>query len=378
MHFDKVATLTGILGVLYNNANKLRLTMAEYGPFDTGFNDFVAAPEHPLASSADASLIAESRLRRAFIDYRLAAGLTQTEISNRLDWSVSKVHRIENGPTGISTADALVLLSMYGVAGAEERGEVIRKVRAVRQQAKDNTYKNLFPKAFAQYLACEATANSIAIFQPDVVPDIMQTNAYAAAVDHGRNIDPAQASAIHALRKQRAAYLLGKYGPALTVIMDESILHRAVGGEQLPPDRIYEPLTTVIDRLKRLNTGARPEPRTEWSDELNPHISIQIVPFEADIYPLPMHPYTILEFPDAQDPPALYVHDTVKPVFTYDSAESVQAHADTFQNLAECMPKPNATNELLDFIKQTYTRRLQSGFMSRLRGDGLENSASNR
>ena len=50
-------------------------------------------------------------LRRA----RLAWGLTQKDIAERLDWSPSKIIRIESGSVSITVTDLRALLAEYGI-----------------------------------------------------------------------------------------------------------------------------------------------------------------------------------------------------------------------------------------------------------------------
>ena len=60
------------------------------------------------------------RLRSELRQRREAAGLTQDQVASRMDWSVSKLVRIEAGAVGISTNDLRALLDLYGVRAPDE------------------------------------------------------------------------------------------------------------------------------------------------------------------------------------------------------------------------------------------------------------------
>lgn len=65
---------------------------------------------------------ARRRLRLALRRARETAGLTQGKVAEALDWSVSKVNRIEKGDVTVSTTDLRALLELYGVVDRERAG----------------------------------------------------------------------------------------------------------------------------------------------------------------------------------------------------------------------------------------------------------------
>ena len=69
----------------------------------------------PEARVPEASGIATTRrrLRMELRRLREAARLHQSDVAQRLDWSISKLIRIENGSVGISVTDLLALMSLY-------------------------------------------------------------------------------------------------------------------------------------------------------------------------------------------------------------------------------------------------------------------------
>ncbi len=63
---------------------------------------------------------------------RTQAGRTQKEVAQEMDWSASKMRRIESGTVGIKTTDLRALLSYYNVVGEQRTEELVDLVRATR------------------------------------------------------------------------------------------------------------------------------------------------------------------------------------------------------------------------------------------------------
>ena len=62
---------------------------------------------------------------------RQARGLTQQQAATALDWSLSKLARIETGRCGISVTDVQALLVLYQVS-QDQTGPVLEMARAAR------------------------------------------------------------------------------------------------------------------------------------------------------------------------------------------------------------------------------------------------------
>jgi transcriptional regulator with XRE-family HTH domain len=64
-------------------------------------------------STADTPAVARRRVRLALRAAREAKGLTQGQVADEMEWSLSKVMRIEKGDVNISPADLRVLLGYF-------------------------------------------------------------------------------------------------------------------------------------------------------------------------------------------------------------------------------------------------------------------------
>ncbi len=72
------------------------------------------------------------RLRAELREARRRAGLTQKQVATAMDWSASKMLRIEAGVVGISTTDLRALLACYDVRDERRTEELVNLVRSER------------------------------------------------------------------------------------------------------------------------------------------------------------------------------------------------------------------------------------------------------
>src|SRR5690349_6542170 len=66
-------------------------------------------------AEGDSPTVARRRVRMVLREAREAAGLTQLEVAEEMEWSLSKVIRIENGDVAIAPNDLRPLLGFLGV-----------------------------------------------------------------------------------------------------------------------------------------------------------------------------------------------------------------------------------------------------------------------
>ncbi|WP_170305181.1 DUF5753 domain-containing protein [Kitasatospora viridis] len=131
-------------------------------------------------------------------------------------------------------------------------------------------------QGFPEYTAQEANATALRIFQPRVIPGLLQTAEYAAAMESGNvlrgKISQAQADSRVKFLLDRQRIFTKTPRPSLRVVMDETCLVRPIGGPSV-----------MARQLRHLEVLAR-EPRTTIQVALNA---------VAELHPL-SHPLTLL------------------------------------------------------------------------------------
>ena len=83
------------------------------------------------------------RLRTELQRARLDAGLTQEQVASAMDWSLSKVIRIENGSVNISTNDLKAILQHYKITDEDRISELIALSRAAGERSWWSRYHDL-------------------------------------------------------------------------------------------------------------------------------------------------------------------------------------------------------------------------------------------
>ncbi len=230
-----------------------------------------------------------------------------------MDWSLSKVIRIENGSVGISTNDLKTLLRHYKIVDPDRIGEISALARAAREHSWWSMYRDVAPKGLLQLIKCEAAAYITRTFEPLLVPGLLQTEEYARAVivQFEERSPAAHVDSLVELRMRRQE-LLDRADPLLLFfILDEAVVRRLVGGK------------TVMHR----------QIRTLFEIASMPNVTIEVVPFSVGAHPGLKGPFVALEFPDAADDDVLYLESARGDLISRDVPEEVLAYREAFEQL---------------------------------------------
>jgi len=179
---------------------------------------------HDPETSAAAFLGAE--LCRA----RLAAGMSQDQLARAAGFDRTVITKAETGerpPTEEVTAALVEALDLDEVMG--RLAVLARKSRG------------MYPDWFAGWVEAEKVARALWFWAPLLVPGMFQTEAYARAIlaaDPERGEDPEELEALVQGRLERQQVLLRPRSPVLTVIVDEAVLHRGIGGPKVMHDQL--------------------------------------------------------------------------------------------------------------------------------------------
>jgi len=208
---------------------------------------------------------------------RDAAGITIDQAAARLDCSASKISRMETGAGVQRPRDVTELLDFYEVTAEETRAELLALVRDSNEQDWWHNYPDAVPRWFERFMAAESSAVSVEEFDCQLVPGLLQTPDYARAVMRAANtsLDDDEIDRRVVVRMERQNRLAGEDPLSLSVVLDESVLRRHVGGR----DVMRAQLERLADRAAQ------------------PNITIQVLPFTLGAYAAFGHPFTIMSFP---------------------------------------------------------------------------------
>lgn len=125
--------------------------------------------------------IPRRRLRSELRKAREAANMSQRDVAAAMDWSASKLIRIESGAVNISTNDLRALLHHYGIEG-DRIATLVELARAARGQTPWAIYRDVASPEYIAFLGYESSASVIRNFEPMLVPGLLQTEDYARTV----------------------------------------------------------------------------------------------------------------------------------------------------------------------------------------------------
>ena len=174
------------------------------------------------------------RLRTEVRNARETAGMTQRDVAKAMDWSQSKLIRIESGQVNISTNDLRALLAHYGVDPTRINA-LVAVARAAREPGRWSIYRDVVTPEFIAFLGCESSASIIRSFEPFLIPGLLQTEEYARTVlsslveaENRHKVD-----SLVDLRIERQELLVRQPAPNLHFIMDEAVIRRVIGGRDV-------------------------------------------------------------------------------------------------------------------------------------------------
>lgn len=276
-------------------------------------------------------VVAQRRLRAELRRLRAQSGLTQRDVASRLDWSASKVIRLEAGAVGISRTDLWALLNLYGVTDQTEVDGLTELSKVSRAHAWWDEFKPYFSQQFINFIATEASATVIRQFQSLAIPGLLQTEAYAQAIVK-KFTAPEKVEPVIRARLARQGLLTQDETPELYFILDEATLHRQVGG----PHVMHEQLL----RLRELNK--------------RPEIHIQVVTFDRGEHPGMRGSFSIYEFPtDNGDDQVVYVELLRRNELIQNSPEEISDYMETFYELEQIASPKNEFNSVLSRFLDT-------------------------
>jgi transcriptional regulator with XRE-family HTH domain len=262
-------------------------------------------------------------------------GLTQEQVADRLEWSSSKVIRIEAGAVGISTTDLRALLRLYGVHDPARVTELAELAKLSRKRSWWSAIKDDQISAQQRMLiGYEVDTTSQFQFHPLVIPGLLQTEGYAIAILLDCAYPPPTPSSVETrvevkLHRQRDT-LFRPDPPSLHVLLEEDTVRRIVGDREVMREQ--------IEHL--LNLAARP------------HITLQILPRSAGAHPgLVYGGFTILRFEDSADPDVVYVDGGPGDMILSDEPEKIGMYWEIFARLRDLALTPARSAETLEEIR---------------------------
>jgi transcriptional regulator with XRE-family HTH domain len=284
-------------------------------------------------------------------EYRESLGYNLDEAARILECDRSKISRIETGERGIRAKELRELLTEYGVPGSEQEA-----LLAIAHRGRESgwwlDYRDVLPPAAQDFVIMEIAATEILAFEPNQVPDLLQTPDYmraAAAADPRYTSDEQRAHAMEVKLNRQRIVVAGR-APSLDIVMTEGALRQMVG----PPRVMREQLgrlavladTGFADGL--LDSGVPEAGRSR--------ISLRVLPFAAGAHAVAgCGPMTLLRF--AETPEIGVVHLTaLSGGVSLEGREEVARYLRTFAGLRSVALPASRSAQLMRAVARSYDR----------------------
>ena len=270
----------------------------------------------------------QRRLRAELRRIRSTCGHTQKSVAEAMNWSTSKVIRIETGVTNVSTSDVMALLNFYGVDDRTRAEELVAITRAKERMWWDS-YRDYFSQQFLNFLDYESSATHIRQYMAVMVPGLLQIEAYIRAVISANGDPPESVEPGVRVRIRRQQLLAEKNGRQACFLIDEAALHRWIGG----PD-------VLLRQLVRLNELAR-----------QPNITVRIVPYSVGMHPgLSSPSFTILDFLPQDEDPIVSIDDPHREELNQADKETHGEFIRTFNTLEAVAAREDESTKIIDSV----------------------------
>ncbi|GAA4835041.1 helix-turn-helix domain-containing protein [Saccharopolyspora rosea] len=266
-------------------------------------------------------LVLGSQLRRL----REANGISREDAGYSIRGSGSKISRMELGRVGFKERDVADLLTLYGVTEESERESLLELVRRSNEPGWWHRYSDLMPTWFSDFVGLEESASRIQTYELQFVPGLLQTENYARAVaSQGRPESSSdEIDRRVRLRIQRQRIFSQPRAPRLWAVIDESVLHRPIGGSKV--------LREQIEHLLEMTRF--------------PTVSLQVLPFNLG-RSAAEGAFTILRFAEPEIPDIVYLEHLCGALYL-DKPDEVEVYSKASHRLAVDAHTPEQTRRTL-------------------------------
>jgi transcriptional regulator with XRE-family HTH domain len=266
------------------------------------------------------STVPRRQLGRYLRDLRNSQRLTVRTAAEKLEWSEAKIWRIETGQTSLRSLDVEAMCRIYG-ATPELTEALMGLAKETKARGWWHAYGDVIPEGFDVYIGLEEATSSFSWYESELIPGLLQTEAYARTLIKADNpgVDQEEIDRRVRLRMARQTLLTRVTArPQLQVVLNEAAIRRPVGGTEV----MAEQLTRLME-----------------ASEL-PNVTLKVMPFSVGLHHGIMSgPFVILRFPlngdgKETEPPTVYV-DGFTGALYLDKPSEIERYAQAFTDIWE-------------------------------------------
>jgi transcriptional regulator with XRE-family HTH domain len=262
-------------------------------------------------------------------------GKSGDAVAAALKWSPSKISRYERARTGLRPREVERLLDYYQITGPR-RELLLGLAEDAAQKGWWEEFADSLSEDYQQFIGLEHEATSIAIWHVDVVAGLLQTEAYARhIISSYSRVEPVAPGMIGRMVKvrMRRQQVLDREDLQLSVVLDESVLKRRIGDEQV-----------MYEQLQRLALEAD-----------RPNLTVQILPLSAR-HTVFGESFVVFGFRDDDDAmlPDVVITEQLRNSVTLEGERETYLHRIAFRTLSEASLDPAQSRALILEAAESY------------------------
>ncbi len=257
-------------------------------------------------------------------------GLTVEDVAEKLLCSPTKISRLETGARRPSLRDVRDLSGLYGVDEATSAG-LMDLARGAREQVWWTQYLDL---NLDPYLGLEQDAVAITSFTTYYIPALLQTEDYTKAIisSIAPKMDPGILMQRVEVRMRRQQRLEGDNRPRYRVLLDEAVLHRAIGSRAV----MAAQMSKVLEAEKRGK------------------VTIQVVPFETGAHVAQDSNFILFEFDESSSlSPVIFVEGLTGNQYLEKQVDIVR-YREAIEYLRDAALTPRDSLARIDEVRKAY------------------------
>jgi transcriptional regulator with XRE-family HTH domain len=262
---------------------------------------------------------------------------TAEQVCERLQFSPSKMSRLETGRRGASARDINDLCDLYDVDDEQRR-----RLLELASEGKQRAWWQPLGLPYSTYVGLESEAVSISDFGLGFIPGLLQTTDYAHAIV--RAVLPDMVPEMVEQRVQgriaRQQILDRETAPFFEAVVDESVLHRVVGSRAV--------MRAQLERLLEISE--------------RPKVTLRVIPYAAGALPTGNNKFIILRFASAEVKDLVFIEGLTRDLYL-DDPDEVETYSTTFRTLVQLAASIDTTRAIIAAMIPSYspppTRRRQ-------------------
>jgi len=246
-------------------------------------------------------------------------------VNKQLGWASGKLSRMERNEWKLPSVRDMKDLSEVYELSEEMREALMSLARESRVRGWWIDYKDVLRGGLADF---ESGTSMIRTFEALLIPGLLQTPEYAAAMLRGgRVLGDEDIARKVAGRVKRQDILALDSPPRVWAVLDEAALRKRVGSDDVMSAQVRH-LVQMAER---------------------PNIDIQVIRDTAGSHAAMDGSFMLLDFPDPADLPLVYIETATEDLYL-EQPEAIQHYVGIFGHICSAAESPDASVQFLESL----------------------------